>query len=161
MSGQIELRPWHELDDGNAWPWIDAAWYYLADDFAPRNQQDFFAMKRALGANLIGVWRDDDLGGMLIHERVSPTIAVAHCVFSKRFSDGHTTLEAIELGKELARASGIHVIWCLIPEDHRAMRALIKRAGARFEGILYERFLRKGTWTNFASYSIIAPYDDN
>lgn len=153
----VELRPWQRSDDSIGWQWINANWHYLASDGVPRDQEMFFALKRSLGATLIGVWRDDDLGGLLIHEKVSPEICIAHCVFSKRFSDGITTVEALEQGKELCWASGIHVIWCLIPEDHRAMRILVKKVGAIYEGILRERFVRDGRWQNWASYSIIAP----
>lgn len=151
----VELRPWREIDNHAGWTWVERAWSYLADDSTPKDEEAFYAVKEAQGAMLIGVWKDGDVGGMLINTPISPYVTVGHCVFSKRFSDVVTTTAALEEAKLLMWSAGFSKIWCMVPAGHRAVEMLIKRCGGIYEGLILNQVKRNGKMANMTSWAIL------
>ena len=81
---RVQIKPWDESDWPIAWLWIDAHWHDLADDFHPRDLESFVEFKRREGAEAFGVYRGDELGGLIVYVPRSPVVCSGHVVSSAR-----------------------------------------------------------------------------
>ena len=61
----IELRAWDERDNPIAWSWLNAEWDSISDDFFPRDPESYFIIRERQGAINFGVWRGDEVGGLI------------------------------------------------------------------------------------------------
>jgi RimJ/RimL family protein N-acetyltransferase len=157
---KIELHPWDETDWPIAWLWMQPYWRQLVDDSIPRDLDFFVENQRMKGAVSFGVYRDDELGGLLTQVTVSPWKCFGDCVFKKSFWGRDTTVPALEAGKRLAWSMGYHKISCIVFEDNHLMIGLLNRVGGIFEGILLEDTQREGRKVNMLSYALLRDAED-
>lgn len=151
----IELRPWDESDWPIAWVWLDAAWDAISDDYAPRDVDSFVDIKQRQGAVNVGVWRDDELCGLLILAPVSPTLAMGHCVFRRRALRPGETVEVLGMAQRVAWSWGYRKIWAMVYPTNRAMIRLLETVGAHYEGMLLSQTQKDGRMVDMLSYALL------
>jgi RimJ/RimL family protein N-acetyltransferase len=155
----IVLKPWDPQDWPIAFLWLEQAWHFVADDFAPKDLDSFVYVKQAQEALNVGVHINGTLGGLLIYVPMSPIVCAGHCVFRRSFWGRHITVPALEAGMQFAWRLGYRKIEASCFEDNRAMIALLDRAGAIYEGKLINHTLRNGKPINMLQYALLAPGD--
>lgn len=166
----IELRPWREADWPLAFRWALQCWRWIADDSFPKDQrtwirhriaatQDQEARDQGMPKNF-GVYRDGELGGILMCEGRGPWVCQAHCIFKRGIDRrdsfwGHqTTVPALQLGIEKAWEMGYTKVQAVFFDDHRAMIRLMEELDAVQEAIYQRQAIREGEWATLVGYAI-------
>ncbi len=153
----ITIRPWDDADDVIGWKWVEESWTAFADDDQERSMDAFFGERRRRHAIFLGVWRDEDLVGLLICEPFTRHCCMAYCVFRRRSTSPSETDRALNLGYEFAWKLGYRRIWAWVHQDNVAMQRALKRTGAVFEGVLYALGQRDGRPANVVSFALLRP----
>src|ERR1700704_4497833 len=68
----VGLAPFDESDWPIAWRWMLASWHQVADDFTPPDLAIFLRLKEEQNAVHLGIYQEDELGGLFICEPRSP-----------------------------------------------------------------------------------------
>lgn len=140
------LSPFPEWAWPNAWAWAEHRRDQLADDFFPANLPAFVEQYsvRFRHSRTFGLCKNGVLNGVVIIEPVSPVVATAHILLSKRLWGMPAVIlqgvafAAFESDPELIR------IQSFVPAWNRLAIALSVRIGGTVEGVLRGATLRGG-----------------
>lgn len=138
------VSPFPEYAWPLVWQWIQTFRARVCDDFAPLTCAGFVSQMTALKARTWAVYRDEELGGVIVIEGDSPHRATAHCIFSRAFWGRETTLPAMRAVGEQVFAGSLGKVMMFPFSDNHQMRALNRELGAVEEGILKGHTLRGG-----------------
>jgi RimJ/RimL family protein N-acetyltransferase len=152
--GRISLRPFDPSDLPIAWYWIKDYYWRVADDYAPQNERDF--IKHQLGRDSVraGVYRDGELGGLMICEGISPVLCEGHCYFKKGFWGWETTLPALHCALKAAWALGYDKMICPVFAKNRLMARLLVEIGAIPEAFLQSHTRQHGQPVDVVYFSL-------
>jgi len=129
-----------------AWEWASARRRQLADDFFPSSIDEFVESYsvRFRDARTYGVWKNDNLGGVIICERSSPVVFTAHILLSRRLWGVQAS--ELQTAATLLFASEPQAIriQAFVPAWNRLAIALACRIGGTIEGTLRSATLRNG-----------------
>lgn len=153
----VELKPWEWSDWPIAFKWMRDAWEYVADDDSPKTCEEFVQLQRGRESVAFGVWADDDLCGVLTLAPVTPIVGAGHCTFRQGYGRREITVPALQQAQKIAWKWGYWKIWCLVPENNRAMIRLLEHLGARMDGVLISQIRRDGRPANVISYALLNP----
>lgn len=161
---RITLKPWSSSDWPLLYHWCQAYWDMVSDDFQPHDQETFIELQRRQysvpGSISLGVYRDGELGGLLLSTPMSPIIAQAHCFFRKgankrdSFWGASTTIPALEKGFQFHWKSGYHKLMCLVFSENVRMKGLLTRLGGVYEGTLRNQTIRHGAYADIECWGI-------
>jgi RimJ/RimL family protein N-acetyltransferase len=137
------------------WQWIEPFRARVTDDFSPQTVEEFVAasLARTRHAQTWGVWRGEELGGVICLEHLNPV----HCqsqILCKREFWGETP-SAIRQVYELAFARGVQKISSVVFPDNHAIRSLARQIGAKQEGVLVHHTRRGGAPTNMLMLGLV------
>ena len=121
-----------------AWQWANARRRQLADDFFPRTMAEFVESYsvRFANARTYGVWKNDNIGGVVIFERASEVVVTAHILLSRRLW-GIPASDLRRAATLLFDAEPETIrIQAFVPAWNRLAIALAVRIGAKNEGTL-------------------------
>jgi RimJ/RimL family protein N-acetyltransferase len=129
------------------WSWIQDFRQRVTDDFSPRTLTEFVAQWAELAPTrkTWGVWRDGELGGLIVWEPwPMPGIGVSHALFKREFWGRATTHTAlVSVYRELFDG-GVRKILGFPFRSNHAIVGLGKALGARTEGVLRQQTLQGG-----------------
>ncbi len=128
------------------WCWIQPFRGRVTDDFSPSTIEAFVKrhIEYSAGAATWGVYRGDELGGMVWIDSASDYLGVAHLIFKQAFWGRETTETALREIFGQAFASGMGKLCSNVFSDNYQLLALVKALGASEEGRLREHTLRYG-----------------
>jgi RimJ/RimL family protein N-acetyltransferase len=129
-----------------AWEWANARRSQLADDFFPSSIGEFVESYsvRFGGSRTYSLWKNDNLGGVIVLERASPVVFTAHILLSRRLW-GVPASDLRQAAALLFEAEPQAIrIQAFVPAWNRLAIALAKRIGAKDEGTLRCATLRNG-----------------
>lgn len=134
------------------WEWTRPFRARVTDDFGPDNAADFVRLSelRARYGRTWGVYRDEELGGLISYEPVNPIRGTTHCLFKRSFWGASTTETALRMAFREVFEGGAQKITSEIFTDNHAMRSLAKRIGFREIAILTNETLRGGELADMA-----------
>jgi len=139
-------RPFPEYALPRVWTWIEDFRHRVADDFSPKTLAEFMLhwRERKPFRKTWGVWRGEDLGGLVIYEAWQPGVGTSHALFKRSFWGRTTTRQALELVYAEVFASGVRKIVSFPFRGNNAIIALGKGLGAVTEGVMKAQTLRDG-----------------
>jgi RimJ/RimL family protein N-acetyltransferase len=140
------------------WHWLEAFRKNVADDDAPDNLEDFIELELQAserGVVTFGIYRDNELGGCVWFQQLSPRMGAAHCVFKKDFFGHVTTIPALNSVAGQLFDAGIERITMQVFEHNHAIKSLIKQIGAKEEGTLREFTTQGGRPVNMVLYGLL------
>lgn len=138
--------PFPEYALPRVWNWIQDFRDRVADDYSPKTMAEFMAHweERSPLRRTWAVWRNEDLGGIVIFEPWQPGVGTSHAIFKRSFWGRATTRRALELVYREIFESGIRKV-CNFPfRKNNAIIALGKSLGMRTEGVLRGQTLQHG-----------------
>jgi RimJ/RimL family protein N-acetyltransferase len=128
----------------------------VMDDFGPQTQHAFVdQMLRANPAETWGVYRDDELGGLVWVARLTPVVAMAHTVFQRSFWGREITRPAVAEAFRQTFAAGVEKIAASVFADNHQIRALARDVGMREEGQRRAHTRRGGKPIDLVDYGIL------
>ncbi len=95
-----------------------------------------------------GVYRAEELCGMVSFEPFNEVTGMSHALFRKDFWGKKTTHEALKLVYAEVFASGVNKIIGTPFRDNRAMISLAVAMGCKKEGVLREHTMRGGAFVD-------------
>jgi RimJ/RimL family protein N-acetyltransferase len=133
-----------------AWPrvwfWMDAFRGRVTDDFSPKSIEEFvagaIASSEIEGVTTWGVWRGDELGGMVSIRRLDARVATAQSLFKSQFWG--ESEDALRQVYAEVFASGIEKLCSQAFPDNHQILALAQGLGAEVEGRLRRQTVRGG-----------------
>jgi RimJ/RimL family protein N-acetyltransferase len=129
------------------WGWTVESRRQSTDDFSSRTLEEFIrewdAAER-VGRSSWGVWRDGELGGVVMSRRINPVCADAHCVFKRSFWGHKTTVEALRLVFDEIFVGETRKITAWAYHDNHALLGLARKLGFQKEGVLRQQTRRDG-----------------
>jgi RimJ/RimL family protein N-acetyltransferase len=128
------------------WTWIEEFRDRVTDDYGPQTLEQFIAR---WGENperkTWGVWRDEELGGLVTWEPgPNPDVGVTHVTFKRTFWGRAVTREALKLIYSELFDGGVRKVVGFPYKGNCAMISLAKELGARSEGTLRQQTMRHG-----------------
>jgi len=149
--------PFPEYAWPRVWQWIQPFIGRVSDDFSPATQDAFVEghLARLHSAETWGVWRGDDLGGLIWIEMLNPVLAQTHVIFKKEFWGRATTETAIRDVYGKVFEAGVQKITSYVFENNHAILALAKAVGARQEGLLRNQTLQRGVPVNMIAIGLL------
>lgn len=159
----VGIAPFDESDWPIAWAWMLRSWHYIADDYTFQDLDHFLDLKAEQNAIHLGVYRNDELGGLLMLEPKSPYLCQAHAVYrpaeERREWTSEVLLLSLELGKQFAWRAGYSKIVALTFEDNTLMTKLVTSVGGFFEGRFHQETIRDGVPVTMVRYGILKAND--
>jgi len=145
----VEVRvesPFPDYAVPRVWTWIQSFRHRVADDFAPRTLEEFvqYWERRKQADRTWGVWRGEDLGGLITIEELNPAVVSSHCLFKRSFWGGETTLEALRQVYSQIFDEGYQKIVSFAFRDNAQLLGLARKLGAEKEGVLRKQTVRDG-----------------
>jgi RimJ/RimL family protein N-acetyltransferase len=157
------VEPFPEYAWPEVWVWMEDFRRRIIDDFGPQTLEAWveFGQGVAARARTWGVFRGEELGGLITFERQSPVMGISHAIFKQSFWGRATTVRAMrevygklfsegtgdrgqeEAGDKIARPT-LQKIASVVFEDNHAMRDLARRGGAVEEGVFRGHTVREG-----------------
>ena len=139
-------RPFPEYALPRVWTWIEDFRHRVADDFSPKTLAEFMVhwREREPFRKTWGVWRGEDLGGLIVFEAWQPGVGTSHALFKRSFWGRTTTRAALELVYAELFESGVRKVVSFPFRGNNAIIALGKSLGAVTEGVLKAQTLRDG-----------------
>lgn len=148
----VELRavtPFPNYALPRLWSWVERVRGHICDDFAPKTIDAFVELRRAemaRGAMTWAVYSGDDLGGLIVAERISPIVARAEVLLHQRCW-GATHDEPVPVIRSVCRAvfdSGLQKVQFTAFADNKNLIGVLKKAGGMVEGVLRGQTMRRG-----------------
>lgn len=90
------------------------------------------------------MWKDGELGGLIVCEPVNPVVGLVHLVFKRSFWGSQTTLTACRSALKVGFESGIAKLCGMVFVDNNAIRGMYHKLGFVEEGHLRSQTLRGG-----------------
>lgn len=140
------------------WAWIQDFRWRVSDDFGPATEAEFVStwLERLEVQRSWAVYRDGELGGVVTAQQETPVVAIAHCLFAKRFWGHDTTLPALRLAfSEIYRDFGVSKIASLAFEDNLQLIHLVRKLGGEKEGVLRQHTQRQGKLVNMIAIGVL------
>lgn len=129
----IEARsPFPKWALPEVWQWIESFRDRVMDDYSPQTLEDFLAdwETRETMRKSWAVYRDDELGGLVVIEPVNPVWVNSHVLFKRSFWGRKVTLPALRAVYREVFDSGVQRISAAIFADNHQMRNLALDLGA-------------------------------
>lgn len=139
--------PYPEHAVPRIWSWIQGFRWRVADDYGPRTLEEFLAHWRAAeaaGQRSWGVWRAEELGGLVTARPVNPVTVESHCLFKRSFWGAETTREALRQVYSRLFGDGVEKIVGCAFADNTQLLGLVRGLGFRKEGLLRRQTRRRG-----------------
>jgi RimJ/RimL family protein N-acetyltransferase len=139
--------PFPDFAAVRVWAWMEAFRSRVADDFSPQTLDAFMAQwdDRASSEQRWAVYRNDELGGLVTLQPLSPCVLGSHCVFKRSFWGSDTTTEALHQVYSLAfEIPTINKIFGVVFHDNAQIIGLCKSLGFTIEGRLRNHTMRGG-----------------
>lgn len=134
--------PAHALP--RVWVWCEQFRRRVADDFSPKNLDDFIEQARATWTRSWGVWMGDELGGIITYRAWSPVCGELHIICRQDFWGRERTDAAAVLAMgDVFRSGAIKVMGVAFAENRQVL-GLLKRLGFSREGRLRKHTLHRG-----------------
>jgi RimJ/RimL family protein N-acetyltransferase len=148
--------PFPEYALPRVWTWIEDFRRRVADDYSPKTLGEFMRhwKEREPFRKTWGVWRGEDLGGLVIYEPWQPGVGTSHALFKRSFWGRTTTRNALDLVYSELFASGVRKVVNFPFRGNNAIIALGKSLGAVTEGVLKGQTLRDGKPTDVIILSL-------
>ena len=139
------------------WQWIQSFRWRVADDFAPQTLEEFVShwATRRYHERTWGVWRGDDLGGMIAVETVSPILVTSHCLFKRSFWGAETTIPALQQVYRQIFDEGTLKILSFAFADNKQLLGLARKIGAKKEGTLRRQTMREGKLVDMIAIGLL------
>jgi len=161
LNGSLNVRsPFPAPSLYMVYDWARFAWKHVADDTTPKTREEFIHtyndMVTAPGIKTWGVWRGEELGGLVLAARQMerPWLARVHCIFKQTFfATPTTTIVCRQIFQELFN-DGVLKIEMWVFEDNNSIRGMIRYLGAREEGMLTAQVMRDGEPVNIVVYGL-------
>lgn len=133
--------PEHALP--RVWKWIEAFRWRVADDFGPKTLDEFV---QHVGREPLtwGVFRGDELGGLVTARPLSPVTVESAYLFKREFWGSEATAEGLRTVYAELFAKGYERIFGLVFADNAQLLGLMKRMGFEREGRLRAHTRRNG-----------------
>lgn len=148
--------PFPESAIPRVWSWIQGFRERVADDFAPASIEQFVQFWSSQSqAKTWGVWRDGELGGLVVVKEISPVLAESHCLFKRSFWGHDTTLAALRAVYAEVFATGIEKVFSVAFRDNAQLLGLARRIGAQKEGILRKHTRRGGELVDMIAIGLL------
>ncbi|MFH1110980.1 MAG: GNAT family protein [Planctomycetota bacterium] len=140
----VKPFPMYELP--RVWLWVQQFRRQISDDFSPKTLDEFVdvEMERMARQMTWGVYRDDELGGLIVFEPSSPVAGTSHVTFRRSFWKPRTSVPAMREAYAEIFAAGYRKILSFVFADNNAIRSLAREIGLREEGVLRGQTLRNG-----------------
>ena len=138
--------PFPEYALPRVWNWIQDFRDRVADDYSPKTMAEFMAHWEERGPlrRTWAVWRNEDLGGIVIFEPWQPGVGTSHAIFKRSFWGRATARRALELVYREIFESGVRKVVNFPFKGNNAIIALGKSLGAVTEGVLRGQTMRHG-----------------
>jgi RimJ/RimL family protein N-acetyltransferase len=122
------------------WRWIQHFRDRIADDFFPKNVDDFvdhwIAEERSRRS--WGVYRSGELGGVITSKRIAPTVADFHCLFSPAFWGRDTVVPALGQACDIIfQDPEIDKLATDVFAKNHSIAGMIRHFGVTREGLLH------------------------
>lgn len=141
----VEVRsPFPEHSIPRIWGWMQRFRSRVADDFGPGSLEEFVDWFLGADQRTWGVYRDGELGGVVVIQPQNPIAVVSHCIFKREFWGRKTTRPALEQVYREVFDSGVLRIGARIFADNQAIKALALEMGAKQEGTTRDATMRGG-----------------
>jgi len=145
----VEVRvesPFPDYAVPRVWTWIETFRHRVADDFAPQTLPEFvrYWEQRKLIDRTWGVWRGEDLGGLITIEELNPAVVSSHCLFKRSFWGPEITVEALRQVYSEIFNEGYQKIVSFAFRDNSQLLGLARKLGAEKEGVLRRQTVREG-----------------
>lgn len=139
------------------WTWIQSFRARVCDDFAPKTLDEFVeqSIERAKRERTWGVYRDDELGGLITFHQINPVTGVSHVLFKRSFWGEATTIPAITAVYRELFAAGVRKISSAVFADNHAILSLARKIGAREEGLLRQHTQRDGRMVDMVALGLL------
>lgn len=153
----IELRGWNSADWPICWSWLNRYYWKVADDYAPKTLQEFVDASISRGSRNFGVYRNGELGGLIMFDRLSPYLCECHVYFKRSFWGWATTVPALQLARRWATTEGGYSK-CTSPifESNQLMVKLAERLGFIQEAFFRAHTTQRGKPVNVLYFSYFA-----
>lgn len=130
------------------WGWIGESRRQTQDDFSVDTLNAFvgeWEVADAAGRLTWAVWRDGELGGVVMSRRINPVCVDSHCVFKRSFWGHGTTVEALRLvARDIFSSGETQKITAWAYHDNHALLGLVRKLGFQKEGTLRQQTRRAG-----------------
>jgi RimJ/RimL family protein N-acetyltransferase len=155
----VELRvasPFPTESLPRVWRWIEPFRQRVADDFAPQTLETFVEQTAAQweGQRTWAVYGDDELGGVITFERISPWLGTAHVILKPDFQGRGLAVEACQRAVVQMFELGVGKLAFYPLAHNRAIGSLLVTLGARREGKLVAHTLCAGKPTDIWVYGL-------
>lgn len=151
----IELRPFDSADWPVIWRWIERYYFKVADDYAPKTLREFVDASIRRGSKNFGVYKNGELGGLIMFDHLSPMLCECHVYFKRSFWGWETTVPALRLAYRWAVTEGGYKK-CTSPvfESNRLMIRLMEHLGFVQEAFFRNHTMQRGKPVNVVYLSL-------
>jgi RimJ/RimL family protein N-acetyltransferase len=127
------------------WNWIEPFRARVSDDFSPKTMAEFLTHFSALAARgrTWGVYRAEELGGVIWCEPSSPRVCAAGCAFKRSFWGAKTAVPALASASAEMLAS-FPKVSIAVMRGNKALISALAQVGARREATLRGHTARAG-----------------
>ncbi len=141
------------------WDWTRKYRHRISDDFGYDSAgafTDSLMRRMAAGLETWAVERDEELGGFVCVEPITPVALSCHVLFKPPFFGRETIDPALsQIFKQLFEREGIEKISTNLFDDNDGLKTMMKRLGGRVEGRLRNHTRRQGKLMNVAVVAIL------
>ena len=140
------------------WRWIEQFKGQVLDDFAPQTEDEFilYMVSKWDTQKSWAVYADNELGGLIRFEKVSPWLGTAHIVMKPDFQGKGLAVKACRIAVTQMFESGIGKLGFYPLADNFALGSLVVSLGAKREGKLKAHTLCNGKPTDSWVYGLTA-----
>lgn len=140
-----------------AWEWFQKFRDRVCDEFSPATREEFVARmaETANPEDTWGVWRDEQLGGLIWTPIVTPYLANAHTLFKRSFWGRETTVQAARLVYAQVFDRGVGKIASAAFADNHQVRAFARELGWVEEGTLRKHTRRNGQPIDMVAFGLL------
>ena len=138
------------------WHWIEGFRHKVADDFSPQTLEEFIAYEAARWKEqrTWAIYADDELGGLVTCERLSPWCGAPHLLLKPDFQGRGYGPVALRRALGEMFASGLGMLEFRVIARNLAMGSLLTSLGATRDGRLRNRTLVGGVPTDVWLYGL-------
>ena len=157
--GAIEVKqpfPFEALP--RVWRWIATFRGRICDDFAPQTEDDFILhmVSKWNTQKSWAVYADQELGGLITFERISPWLGTAHIILKPDFKGKGIAVQACKMALAEMFAEGIGKLGFYPLAGNKALGSLIVSLGAKRECKLKAHTLCNGKPADSWVYGLTA-----
>jgi RimJ/RimL family protein N-acetyltransferase len=138
------------------WRWIESFRHKVSDDFSPKTLDEFVAVMAEQWPRLKtwAIYANDELGGLVTFERISPWVGTAHMVLKPDFQGKGFALKALRQTFGEMFALGVGRLHFDVLQGNLAVGSLIVNLGGVREGCLRGHTLQAGNPVDVWQYGL-------